>query len=838
MDFGIARSLETKGITGAGVMIGTPEYMSPEQVEGKEVDQRSDIYSLGVILYEMVTGRVPFEGDTPFTIGMKHKGEMPQNPKELNTQISDDLNRVILRCLEKDKEERHQSTGEVRSELENIEKGIPTTERIMPERKPLTSREITVTFELKKLIIPVLVIVVIAVIAVLIWQLLPSKKAIPPSTGKASLAIMYFKNNTGVESLDIWRSALSDLMIADLSQSKYIDVLSGDRLFEILKEMNLLDAISYTSKDLKEVASQGGATHILTGILTKSGDSFRINATLQAADTMDTIGSERVEGKGEESFYHMVDELTRRVKANFKLSEDQIAGDIDSEVGTITTSSPEAYKYYSEGRKYHLNADYLRSIQLIEKAIEIDPEFAMAYRSMGESYDNRALIAEGKKYYRKAVELSDRLSERERYLILGSFYSSTENTYDKAIEAYERLLELYPDDKLGNHNLGYVYESIEEWDKTIERYQKCCQSRSTDLFDYTGLASAYMGKGLYEKAREVLHSYLENFPDNALIHRELTRIYIHEGKLDLALEEIDKAFLLDPSHYVNILSKGDIYLYKGDFVQAEKEYQELLENELVEARAWGKVRLGWLYLTQGKFRKAERVVSDGIERAKEVGEPWAVSGYHLMLEHNYRSSGKYEQSLKQTEEAWKSAVAADVRWLQLEALYRRSLTLIEMKSLAEAEKTAEEYRQMVEEGLNKRLIDQYYHLTGLMKLEIKKFSGAIEDFNKALAFHSGGPFTKSARIIDSLALAYYLSGDMERAIEEYERITSLTLGRDATGDIYAKSFYRLGRIYEQQGNTAKALENYQKFLSIWKDADPGIVEVEDVKKRLAGLKEH
>jgi serine/threonine protein kinase len=128
MDFGIARSLEAKGITGAGVMIGTPEYMSPEQVEGKEVDQRSDIYSLGVILYEMVTGRVPFEGDTPFTIGMKHKGEIPKNPKELNSQISDDLNNVILKCLEKDKEKRYQSAREVRSELSRIEKGIPTTE--------------------------------------------------------------------------------------------------------------------------------------------------------------------------------------------------------------------------------------------------------------------------------------------------------------------------------------------------------------------------------------------------------------------------------------------------------------------------------------------------------------------------------------------------------------------------------------------------------------------------------------------------------------------------------------------------------------------------------------
>ncbi len=142
MDFGIARSIEGKGITGAGVMIGTPEYMSPEQVEGKEVDQRSDIYSMGIILYEMVTGKVPFEGDSPFSIGMKHKGEVPKDPQELNTQIPNDLRSVILRCLEKDTDKRYQSAGEVRSELTNIEKGIPTNregnsrrENLSPQRR-------------------------------------------------------------------------------------------------------------------------------------------------------------------------------------------------------------------------------------------------------------------------------------------------------------------------------------------------------------------------------------------------------------------------------------------------------------------------------------------------------------------------------------------------------------------------------------------------------------------------------------------------------------------------------------------------------------------------------
>jgi serine/threonine protein kinase len=298
MDFGIARSLESKGITGAGVMIGTPEYMSPEQVEGKEVDQRSDVYSLGVILYEMVIGRVPFEGDTPFTIGVKHKSEIPKNPKELNTQIPEEFSRVILKCLEKNKDQRYQSVREMRSELTNIEKGIPTTERIIPERKPLTSREITVQLSLKKLFIPTIIFFALILSAVIIWQVLLKKETVPVAiSDKPSLAVLYFKNNTGDEGLDHWRTMISDLFIADLTQSKYINVLTSERLFKILNDLDQLEAKSYSSDVLKRVAEQGGMNHILVGNYAKAGETIRINVTLQEAQTENILASEGVEGK-------------------------------------------------------------------------------------------------------------------------------------------------------------------------------------------------------------------------------------------------------------------------------------------------------------------------------------------------------------------------------------------------------------------------------------------------------------------------------------------------------------------------------------------------------------
>jgi serine/threonine protein kinase len=184
MDFGIARSLKAKGITGTGVMIGTPEYMSPEQVDGKEADERADIYSLGIILYEMVTGTVPFEGDTAFAVALKHKTEQPESPKRLNPQIPDDLSRLILKCLEKNKDARYQGAGEVVSELTRIEQGLPTTERAVPKRKAITSKEITVKFSLRKIFIPALALGVIAAVAALLVLLpkrQPLKQPIIPS---------------------------------------------------------------------------------------------------------------------------------------------------------------------------------------------------------------------------------------------------------------------------------------------------------------------------------------------------------------------------------------------------------------------------------------------------------------------------------------------------------------------------------------------------------------------------------------------------------------------------------------------------------------------------------
>ncbi len=823
MDFGIARSLESDGTTRPGVMIGTPEYMSPEQTEFREVDQRSDIYSLGIILFEMLTGRIPFEGETPISIAMKHKSQKPPHPAKFNTQIPEHLSRIILTCLEKDRETRYQSADQLLAELKETEEGLPTTERVIPKRKSITEKEITVSFKPRKALVPLLGILALVVIAAIVWRFLPKQEEVlPPLTDKPSLIVMYFKNNTGEESLDHWKTALTDLLITDLSQSKLIRVVSGEVLYNILDRLNQLEAAVYSSEVLGEVASRGRADRILVGNYTKAGDTFRINTTLQDGRTGELIGSESVEGVGERSFYTMVDELTRRIKSHFELTEEEITADIDSRIEKITTSSPEAYKLYSEARTYHMQADYWRSIGTMQKALDIDPDFPMAWRSVAMAFNNLGRKPAKLDAITKAFELRDKVSERERYIIEADYYKSWEKSYGEAMQSYRKLLDLYPDDSIGNTNLGILYFELEEWDKAIAHYRTSIKNNADDRLASWNLIDTYMAMGLYEKADQEIERYLQRNPDNVAFLLKQASVYQYQGKYDLSRSNLEKCLSLNPDiqHTYNVMT-GDIHLLKGELELAQRQYEKMPESG-----GGRRLALVNLYLLQGKFAEVEKLL---------LIKP-AIQGQLAIF---YLRTSRLRSALEEFATVEENAVKAESISGQIWALYAKGIAHAQMKAHDEAQRIAEEIKRTIPPEMHKKLIRYHDHLLGMIAFEKGNLKESIPYLRQA-AQSLYSPEDNLPRLQSyffyTLAQAYYQAENLNGARGELEKILSLNLGRIEDGNFYAVSLYTLGRIFEQLGQKETAIDHFERFLDLWKDADPEIPEVNDTRKRLSALK--
>jgi tetratricopeptide (TPR) repeat protein len=402
MDFGIARSIRDKGITGAGVMVGTPEYMSPEQAEAKEVDRRSDIYSLGIILYEMATGRVPFDGDTALSIAMKHKGELPKNPKQFNSAIPDDLSGVILKCLEKDKSKRYQSAADVRAEIERIEKGLPTTERVAPERKPFTSKEITVKFQPKKLVIPALAVVVIIAAAFIFW---PKKISnLDPNL----VAVAIFENKTGDSKLDPIGSMAAERIMQGLTQVGQFSVAPMPPSEALAAESKRKDRL----RALAEVTKAGKIVH---GDYYLQGDMIQFHAWVQdMAAKKNILAFEPASGPIADPAAAL-EPLRLKLMGGLACVFDPMLKDFLA----MMKEPPnfEAYREYIEGLKSFLRGEYPKAIEHLLRAAERDPNLNGALIVASIAYNNQRQYAKADELAQKVEKSRADLSSGERLIL-------------------------------------------------------------------------------------------------------------------------------------------------------------------------------------------------------------------------------------------------------------------------------------------------------------------------------------------------------------------------------------------------------------------------------------
>jgi tetratricopeptide (TPR) repeat protein len=540
MDFGIARSLKGKGITGEGVVIGTPEYMSPEQVEGKEADQRSDIYSLGIILYEMVTGRVPFEGDTPFSIAYKHKHEAPVEPRKFNPQLPDALNWVILRCMEKDREKRFQTAQELLADLEKVEKGGPAAaERAPAERKPLTSKEITVTFSLRKLLAPALVVLVVVALAALAFIIFRKSG---PGLEPNLVVVAIFENQTGDASLDSLGRMAADWITQGLSQIDTIKVVPTMSARQPSRTANAKEGTSALHAPLQALAEETGAGKVVSGTYYLAGGELQFLSSITDAQKWKLFLSlEPVKGPLADKM-SLIEKLRQHVMGAFAVGTKFSA--LESK-----EARPPSYEAYQEFvlAMNNFGSDYAQAISHLEKAVKLEPEFWPAYIWIALSWS-----AIGR--WDKAAPILGFLDQNRDKLPphplgwLNYLKAQSQGKHEDSLRALLWLHESAPREGLFNFALASNELGVNKPRMALDILEKVKVPETwlnvtpgTWWFSTWSRAHHFLGN--YKKELEVIRRARKYYPDTLTMMAIEVRALVALGKIEEVRKVVDESLL-------------------------------------------------------------------------------------------------------------------------------------------------------------------------------------------------------------------------------------------------------------------------------------------------------
>jgi len=501
LDFGIARSLKARSMTGPGVMVGTPAYMSPEQVDAKQVDIRSDIYSLGIILYEMIAGRVPFDGDTALSIALKHKTEKPLDPINFNAQMPLELSRVILKCMEKDKEKRYQEAKELLSELRRIEEGITTTEREIPKKKPITLKAVKVTLRKRWMMIAALFAVVVVAGMVILY----SGIKMPMLPTESTLLVVLPFENLGPPGDEYFADGITEEITSRLAALHGLAVISRTSAKQYKK----------TDMTTQQIGDELGADYVLEGAVRwdrSAEGNGRVRVTPQLIRVSDDthLWVERYD-RVIKDIFSVQSEIAEKVAKQLDLT---ILEPERRALYEQPTDNLEAYDCYLKGKEheykgwsYSDDQEFDLAIENLEKATELDPDFALAYVQIslihsrmyffGDNRTNERLV-KSRAAVDRAFELQPDLPEAQAALAFYYYWGLLD--YDRAEEIFKSVQKAQPNSP--PELLGYIQRRQGKWEQSLSILEKAFKlnPRHSQLAYEIGLS--YQGMRSYEKAEE------------------------------------------------------------------------------------------------------------------------------------------------------------------------------------------------------------------------------------------------------------------------------------------------------------------------------------------------
>jgi serine/threonine protein kinase/tetratricopeptide (TPR) repeat protein len=845
IDFGLAKLVEpteggqsdlrtlTRGVTAPGTVLGTVSYMSPEQARGEEVDHRSDVFSFGATLFEMLTGHVPFSGssavDTIQAVLSEPVPPLPALGPDVTTEAAFEIKHIVERCLAKDPAERYQTMKDLVVDLRSVRRHLESSSTsVVPPAVPTGSSWL----KNWKFAAASLAVLLLAVVAVLLLKDDFSRTEVGEIDFKPSVAVLYFENTTGDPSLDWLRTGLTDMLVTDLSQSPNVEVLSTDRLYHILSEMNRLDDRITSLEAVQDVADKAGVGTVVLGSFQKAGDSIRINIRIQEARSGKILSSAKVEGVGESSIFPMVDELTQRIKSDFDIPPAKETG-LESDLEDVTTSSVEAYRYYAEGIHMHERGKGEESIPLFEKAIEIDPNFAMALAKLAIVHGNLRHRNESQMYAERALENVNRLTARERYYVEGVYYARNVRTTERSIAAYRKAIELYTDHNSARNNLAVHLLGLGNFEQAIEHYEELRRRDVMFPGTHSGLASAYGHLGEFEKALLVLEDFVRKYPQNAAGYVNLGEHLISFGRIEEGLEALDRATELQPGNFDAEFSRFVAFALNDDWDQADNVINGLAASSDPFRKLTATIFRSTRFLYEGQSGEALDLLELHIA-SFPPGRLRAILRY--LASSILLNRGELEPALAKAQTIGEEGKGS--------AFHEREGPCLKAKLVAklgrwdEVGKYQQELEQLAELVSSRSVTRRIHLLAGELALIRGETDLAIEEMQEAeslLPVRGLLAFSRRPQVAVwfPLASAYLAEGNEEQAAIYFERIVESTTERVWWAIPFVRSFYFLGKIHENRGDMEKARHYYQQFYDYWKDGDMDRERVAEAREKIA-----